>query len=153
MHAQVGPDGAVWFSDWYNFIIQHNPTPQGFSNGAGNAYEIVACAINRAAASTASPTRTRRRRAKRSLSKNDTAGLLERAGVRQHAVAAARAAAARRARPEGRRAAADRAGHRTRSVDAIGINGGAHARAVDAARARRDRRADDRARTAPRSRR
>jgi putative membrane-bound dehydrogenase-like protein len=25
--ADVGPDGAVWVADWYNFIIQHNPTP------------------------------------------------------------------------------------------------------------------------------
>jgi hypothetical protein len=25
--AEVGPDGAVWFSDWQNYIIQHNPTP------------------------------------------------------------------------------------------------------------------------------
>ncbi len=25
--AEVGPDGAVWVADWYNFIIQHNPTP------------------------------------------------------------------------------------------------------------------------------
>lgn len=24
VHAEVGPDGAVWISDWYNFIIQHN---------------------------------------------------------------------------------------------------------------------------------
>ena len=39
VQAQVGPDGAVWVSDWYNFIAQHNPTPTGFSNGAGNAYE------------------------------------------------------------------------------------------------------------------
>ncbi|MBC7365265.1 MAG: glycosyl hydrolase, partial [Undibacterium sp.] len=23
--AEVGPDGAVWFSDWQNYIIQHNP--------------------------------------------------------------------------------------------------------------------------------
>jgi hypothetical protein len=30
---------AVWFLDWYNFIIQHNPTPPGFETGAGNAYE------------------------------------------------------------------------------------------------------------------
>lgn len=37
--AEVGPDGAVWVLDWYNFIIQHNPTPQGFTNGKGNAYE------------------------------------------------------------------------------------------------------------------
>jgi hypothetical protein len=25
--SEVGPDGAVWFSDWQNYIIQHNPTP------------------------------------------------------------------------------------------------------------------------------
>lgn len=37
--AQVGPDGEVWVADWYNFIIQHNPTPPGFENGKGNAYE------------------------------------------------------------------------------------------------------------------
>ncbi len=24
VHAEVGPDGAVWILDWYNFIIQHN---------------------------------------------------------------------------------------------------------------------------------
>ncbi|MEO8562237.1 MAG: PVC-type heme-binding CxxCH protein [bacterium] len=36
--AQVGPDGQVWVADWYNFIIQHNPTPPGFENGKGNAY-------------------------------------------------------------------------------------------------------------------
>jgi len=43
--AKVGPDGAVWVLDWYNFIIQHNPTPTpdrgGFVGvtGKGNAYE------------------------------------------------------------------------------------------------------------------
>jgi putative membrane-bound dehydrogenase-like protein len=43
--AKAGPDGAVWVLDWYNFIVQHNPTPTpergGFSgtNGKGNAYE------------------------------------------------------------------------------------------------------------------
>ena len=37
--AMVGPDGAVWFADWYNFIAQHNPTPQGYSTGKGAAYE------------------------------------------------------------------------------------------------------------------
>jgi len=39
VHAQVGPDGAVWVADWYSFINQHNPTPPGHSNGPGNAYE------------------------------------------------------------------------------------------------------------------
>lgn len=38
VHAEVGPDGALWVADWYNFIIQHNPTPRGFENGPGNAY-------------------------------------------------------------------------------------------------------------------
>ncbi|MDO1448714.1 ThuA domain-containing protein [Rhodocytophaga aerolata] len=37
--AEIGPDGAVWVADWYSFIIQHNPTPKGFENGEGNAYE------------------------------------------------------------------------------------------------------------------
>ncbi|MFM7038008.1 MAG: PVC-type heme-binding CxxCH protein [Planctomycetaceae bacterium] len=37
--AEIGPDGAVWVLDWYNYIIQHNPTPQGFKTGKGNAYE------------------------------------------------------------------------------------------------------------------
>jgi putative membrane-bound dehydrogenase-like protein len=37
--AEVGPDGQVWVIDWYNFIVQHNPTPQGFRTGKGAAYE------------------------------------------------------------------------------------------------------------------
>jgi putative membrane-bound dehydrogenase-like protein len=37
--AEVGPDGALWVLDWYNYIVQHNPVPQGFKNGKGNAYE------------------------------------------------------------------------------------------------------------------
>lgn len=37
--AQVGPDGHMWLVDWYAFIVQHNPTPAGFKNGRGNAYE------------------------------------------------------------------------------------------------------------------
>lgn len=36
--AEVGPDGALWFIDWYNYIIRHNPTPEGFETGKGNAY-------------------------------------------------------------------------------------------------------------------
>lgn len=42
--AQTGPDGAIWVSDFYSFIIQHNPTPSaqrgGFDakNGRGNAF-------------------------------------------------------------------------------------------------------------------
>jgi mono/diheme cytochrome c family protein len=43
--AETGPDGAMWVCDWYNLIIQHNPTPNKQSsgldakNGKGNAYE------------------------------------------------------------------------------------------------------------------
>ena len=43
--SEVGPDGAVWFSDWQNFIIQHNPTPSvqrgGYNakTGPGGAHE------------------------------------------------------------------------------------------------------------------
>ncbi len=37
--AEVGPDGNVWVIDWYNYIVQHNPTPSGFKTGKGNAYE------------------------------------------------------------------------------------------------------------------
>jgi putative membrane-bound dehydrogenase-like protein len=42
--AEVGPDGNLWVADWYNFIIQHNPTPNkgraGYDakNGKGNAH-------------------------------------------------------------------------------------------------------------------
>lgn len=37
--AEVGPDGNVWVIDWYNYIVQHNPTPIGFRTGRGAAYE------------------------------------------------------------------------------------------------------------------
>lgn len=38
--AEIGPDGQLWVVDWYNLIVQHNPTPAGFKTGKGNAYEI-----------------------------------------------------------------------------------------------------------------
>jgi mono/diheme cytochrome c family protein len=47
VHAEVGPDGAVWIADFQNFIIQHNPTPSkergGFEakTGTGGAHENV----------------------------------------------------------------------------------------------------------------
>jgi putative membrane-bound dehydrogenase-like protein len=43
--AEVGPDGALWICDWYNLIVQHNPTPSVASSGVdaetgkGNAYQ------------------------------------------------------------------------------------------------------------------
>ncbi len=41
IYGEVGPDGALWVVDWYNYIIQHNPVPRGFRNGPGNAYETT----------------------------------------------------------------------------------------------------------------
>ena len=44
IQAEVGPDGSLWITDWYDFIIQHNPTPNvnsaGYNaqTGKGNAY-------------------------------------------------------------------------------------------------------------------
>ncbi|MCE9629443.1 MAG: c-type cytochrome, partial [Planctomycetia bacterium] len=38
IQADVGPDGQVWVIDWYNFIVQHNPTPAGFETGKRGAY-------------------------------------------------------------------------------------------------------------------
>jgi uncharacterized protein len=75
VHAQVGPDGAVWVADWYNFISQHNPTPPRYSNGPGNAYETSMRdrqrgRIYRVVYKDAPPP------SRVSLSKGDTAGLL-----------------------------------------------------------------------------
>ncbi len=77
--AMTGPDGAVWVTDWYNFIQQHNPTPVGFSVGRGAAYETsmrdkLRGRIYRIVYKGAPPAK------KRSLSKTDTAGLLEALG-------------------------------------------------------------------------
>jgi putative membrane-bound dehydrogenase-like protein len=44
VQVKVGPDGALWVSDFYTLVAQHNPTPENLSkdccrNGPGNAYE------------------------------------------------------------------------------------------------------------------
>ena len=77
--AMTGPDGAVWVTDWYNFIQQHNPTPVGFSVGRGAAYETsmrdkLRGRIYRVVYKGAPAAK------KRSLSKGDTGGLLEALG-------------------------------------------------------------------------
>jgi putative membrane-bound dehydrogenase-like protein len=64
IQAEVGPDGNVWVIDWYNIIVQHNPTPQGFKTGKGAAYETplrdktrgrIYRIVNRAAAPASAP--------------------------------------------------------------------------------------------------
>jgi len=39
IQSKVGPDGMLWVIDWYNPVVQHNPTPENFERGDGNAYE------------------------------------------------------------------------------------------------------------------
>ncbi|MGQ0702477.1 MAG: PVC-type heme-binding CxxCH protein [Gemmatimonadales bacterium] len=44
VQVKVGPDGALWVSDFYTLVAQHNPTPDSLSpncckRGEGNAYE------------------------------------------------------------------------------------------------------------------
>jgi putative membrane-bound dehydrogenase-like protein len=121
--AMVGPDGAVWFADWYNFIAQHNPTPQGYSVGKGAAYETsmrdhLRGRIYRVVYRGAPAAK------KRSLSKSDPAGLLS-----------ALAADNMFWRLHAQRLLVERAQKdvvpqlvalvRNQSVDAVGTNGGA----------------------------
>ncbi len=121
--AMVGPDGAVWVDDWYNFIAQHNPTPAGYSVGRGAAYETsmrdhLRGRIYRVVykGAPASP--------KRSLSKSDPAGLVA-------ALASDnmfwRLTAQRLIVERGQKDVVPQlvALARNRSVDAIGLNGGA----------------------------
>jgi hypothetical protein len=43
VQVKVGPDGALWVSDFYTLVAQHNPTPEYgetcCERGPGNAYE------------------------------------------------------------------------------------------------------------------
>ena len=121
--SMVGPDGAVWMADWYNFIAQHNPTPAGFSVGKGAAYETSMRdhqrgRIYRIVYKGAPPAK------KRSLSKSDPAGLID-----------ALAADNMFWRLHAQRLLVERAQKdvvpqlialiRNPSVDAVGVNGGA----------------------------
>ncbi len=38
IQSVVGPDGSLYFIDWYTYVVQHNPTPAGFHTGPGGAY-------------------------------------------------------------------------------------------------------------------
>lgn len=89
VQAEVGPDGALWVADWYNFVIQHNtfvpaqaPTevilPLTFADqkgGQGNALisplrDLDRGRVYRVVYKEAKPSKTVK------LSKDDTAGLL-----------------------------------------------------------------------------
>ena len=154
VHAEVGPDGALWFLDFYDFIIQHNPTPIGpiaqehpFQNGRGNAYDTPLREHDRGriyrlvwkGAKPYTPL---------SLSVEPAARARAGAPPRQHVLAHDGTAPARRARQDRRRPADHR--HRQRPH---GRQDRAEfprrPRAVDAARPRRARRHA----TRPRSRR
>ena len=52
--AEVGPDGNVWVIDWYNYIVQHNPTPRRLRDRQGERVR------NRPARQTARPHLSRR---------------------------------------------------------------------------------------------
>ncbi len=93
--ATTGPDGAVWVSDWYSFIVQHNPTPSesrgGFNakNGQGNAFvsdlrDSERCRLYRISYKAGTPSKQFK------LKKDDAAGLLaalnsDNLGWRMHA--------------------------------------------------------------------
>ncbi len=79
--ATTGPDGAVWVSDWYSFLVQHNPTPSedrgGFDakNGRGNAFvsdlrDTEKCRLYRISYKAGKPSRQFK------LKKDEPAGLL-----------------------------------------------------------------------------
>jgi azurin len=75
IQAEVGPDGNVWVTDWYDFIIQHNPTPKGYETGKGNAHinplrDHERGRIYRIVYKNAAPAKTM------SLNKNDKVGLV-----------------------------------------------------------------------------
>ena len=74
--AEVGPDGQVWVIDWYNFIVQHNPTPRGLQDRQGQRVRDPA---PRQDARPDLPDRVqgrRRRRRSPKLDPNDPAGLV-----------------------------------------------------------------------------
>ena len=123
VHAQAGPDGAVWVSDWYNFIAQHNPTPPGYQNGKGNAYEQPLRdhsrgRIYRVVYKHATPEKPR------ALSVSDRAGLLDALGANNMVW---RLHAQRLLVERGQKDVVPQlvAMVRNRAVDEVGTNGGA----------------------------
>ena len=145
--AEVGPDGNVWVIDWYNFIVQHNPTPPGFKTGKGAAYEtdlrdkthgrIYRVVYDR----TAKPDRRRSRWPDATPEKLVATLKNDNLFWRRHAqrLLVERGKQGRGAGPAARWCA-------TPSVDAIGLNVGGDPRPVDDARARRPGRVERRRR-------
>ena len=118
--AEVGPDGNVWFIDWYNFIVQHNPTPAGFQTGKGGAFvtplrDKTHARIYRLVATDGKPS------PKSSSIQTTAQASSPRSRTTINALADARAAAARRA-GQARRGPACVALIADKSVDAIGLN-------------------------------
>ncbi len=115
VHAEVGPDGALWFLDFYDFIIQHNPRRSaGRRDIPERTRQRVRHAAARARARPDLPPRVEGRQAvhadiaQRQPAARTGAG----APPRQHVLADDGAAAARRARQYRCPAAAHR--HRQR---------------------------------------
>ena len=114
--AEVGPDGHVWVIDWYNYIVQHNPTPEGFKTGKGARLRDPAA---RQDARADLPDRREGRQAERAAEavEGRPEGARRRAQERQHVLAAARPAAARRAGRQVRRARPRRPDRRAGRLD------------------------------------
>ena len=127
--ATTGPDGAVWVSDWYSFLVQHNPTPSeergGFKaqNGKGNAFvselrDTERCRLYRVSYKAGKPSQQFK------LKKDDAAGLLaalksDNLGWRMHAQRLLIEGGHKETAPELLKLIADQ------SVDAVGVNGAA----------------------------
>ncbi|HEX2751416.1 MAG TPA: hypothetical protein VHM91_25625, partial [Verrucomicrobiales bacterium] len=127
--ATTGPDGAVWVSDWYSFLVQHNPTPNtgsaGFNarTGRGNAFvselrDTEKCRLYRIAYKAGKPSQQFK------LSKSDSAGLLaalksDNLGWRMHAQRLLIESGNKAVVPELLKLIADP------STDAAGVNGAA----------------------------
>jgi putative membrane-bound dehydrogenase-like protein len=125
--ALTGPDGAVWVSDWYSFLVQHNPTPNersaGFNarTGRGNAFvsdlrDTEKCRLYRIAYKGGKPSQQFK------LNKGDSAGLLaalksDNLGWRMHAQRLLIESGNRAVVPELLKIIADQ------TVDAAGVNG------------------------------
>ena len=158
VHAEVGPDGALWFLDFYDFIIQHNPTPVGpvaqgyqYLNGRGNAYDTPlreqrsAAAIYRLVWKGAKPYtpmslerrpagRARRRRCRTTTCSGALTAqrLLVERGKRRRAAAAHRASST--TAPSTRSASTRRAVHALWTMHGLGVLDGTNAAALDAAK-------------------